>query len=150
MGRQTPNLNEMILNARDGVGEDLIIFCGADAFMGRILHDLINFPPNSGAVRIRSIHQYRRENGYYTVRDGSIIMPKQPAGVYANWMIDMYRRGNYNMISFCRYDYRLMEDICRILRQEGVTARVYFMPDKLGYSEYAGRFIFKSPGDDNE
>jgi len=144
----TPNLNELILNAQDGIDDNLLIFCGADAFMGRILHDLLN--STTPVAKIRSIHQYRRDNGYYRMSDGKMIMPKQPAGIYANWMIDMYRIGNYNMISFCRYDYRLMEDICRILLREGIVARVYFLPDKLGYSKHAGRHVFKSPEADNE
>lgn len=123
--------------------DDIVIFCGADAFSGRILHDLLNIHEET---RIKSIHQYRVENAFYDRGSGTYLMHKKSPMFYAEAFAHLHRIECYDFMSFCRYDVELMAAVVEILKDKyKIYARVYFLPDKLGWSERRRSFVFNSP-----
>lgn len=145
-----PNLNERIQSTIATIADDLIIFCGADAFTGRILHDFLN--RDQSFPVIKSIHQYRKEQGHYDFRYGVMIMGRKSPSFYSDAFAFMHRNEGHNMVSFCRYDVSLMAAVVERLKSEHkIYARVYFLPSKLGFSLNSEAFVFNSPeSGDNE
>jgi len=156
MATRKLNLNEIMFRAFDSghVGADLIIFAGADAFTANILHSILDYrhSAQSGLSRhlkgprpaIKSIHQYRVENGFYDRRDGTYLMGKKSPAWYADAFVAIANEG-FRFASFCRYDAQLLLDIVDRLANKGFTARVYFMPSKVAYSNSNNRVVYNSP-----
>jgi len=157
MATRKLNLNEIMFRAFDSghVGADLIIFAGADAFTANILHSILDYRhggQKSGQgthlrgprTAIKSIHQYRVENGFYDRRDGAYLMGKKGAGWYADAFIAIKNEG-FRFASFCRYDANLIMKIVDKLADKGFVARVYFLPSKIAYSKSNNRIVYNSP-----